>query len=175
MAITSQTRANNTEELDTIFRAHYERIARVIGRVIHDQARAEELAVEVFLKWWKNPAAHGQHAEGWLYRTSVRRALDELRNQTRRNRFERVIGFEWKSPATPEQLYAASAEQQRVRIVLSTLDRRHAELLLLRSEGFSYQEIATSLALNPNYIGSLVSRAQEAFRKEYRKRYGNES
>lgn len=34
------------EGLDAIFRAHYERIARVIGRAIHDQARAEELAVE---------------------------------------------------------------------------------------------------------------------------------
>jgi RNA polymerase sigma-70 factor (ECF subfamily) len=137
MAITSQTRVNNTDELDTIFRAHYERIARVVGRVIHDQARAEELAVEVFLKWWRNPAAHGRHAEGWLYRTAVRVALDELRSQTRRKRFERVIGFEWKSPATPEQLYAVSAERQRVRIVLSALDRRHAELLLLRGEGFS--------------------------------------
>ena len=43
------------EDLDTLFRAHFERIARVIGRVIHDQARAEELAVEVFLRW--NPLA----------------------------------------------------------------------------------------------------------------------
>ena len=36
------------DKLDSIFRTHYERVARVIGRVIHDRARAEELAVEVF-------------------------------------------------------------------------------------------------------------------------------
>ncbi|MCU1274105.1 MAG: ylaC, partial [Bryobacterales bacterium] len=115
MAVPTQMGAKNSEALDAIFRAHYERIARVIGRVIHDQARAEELAVEVFLKWWRNPRAQGEQAEGWLYRTSVRKALDELRSQTRRNRFERLLGVVRQSPPTPEQLYAVNAEQRRVR------------------------------------------------------------
>jgi RNA polymerase sigma-70 factor (ECF subfamily) len=160
--------------LDEIFRAHYERVARAIGRVIHDQARAEELAVEVFLKWWRSPRARGEHAEGWIYRTAVRKALDELRSQTRRNRFERLLGFARESPPTPEHLYAASIEQQRVRNVLGALRSRDAELLLLRSEDLTYQQIAASLALHPNYVGSLISRAQAAFRKEYLKRYGKE-
>jgi RNA polymerase sigma-70 factor, ECF subfamily len=66
-------RVQNNEALDEIFRAHYERVARVIGRVIHDQTRAEELAVEVFLKWWRNPRAHGEHAEGWLLKWETHR------------------------------------------------------------------------------------------------------
>src|SRR3954451_7075355 len=105
---------NTPERLDPFFRAHYERIARVIGRVIHDQARAEELSVEVFLKWWRNPKAHGDSAEGWLYRTAVREALDELRRQTRRARFERLFSMGNASPPTPEKLYSATAEQLRV-------------------------------------------------------------
>ena len=171
----SEMEVTNSERLDAIFRAHYERITRVIGRVIHDQARAEELAVEVFLKWWRNPQAHGEQAEGWLYRTSVREALDELRRQTRRSRFERLFSFVREAPPTPEHLFAVTAEQHRVRTVLGGLNRRHAELLLLWSQGRSYQEIAVSLAVTSNYVGSLVSRAQEAFRKEYLKRYGNQS
>jgi DNA-directed RNA polymerase specialized sigma24 family protein len=50
MAEPSEMEVTNPEGLDAVFRAHYERMTRVIGRVIHDQARAEELAVEVFLK-----------------------------------------------------------------------------------------------------------------------------
>src|SRR5581483_10815552 len=38
-------------DLETVFRAQYERIARIIAGVIRDPARAEELAVDVFLKW----------------------------------------------------------------------------------------------------------------------------
>jgi RNA polymerase sigma-70 factor (ECF subfamily) len=174
MALPTQMRVQSNEALDKVFRAHYERIARIIGRVIHDQARAEEVAVEVFLKWWRNPGAQGEQAEGWLYRTAVRKALDELRSLTRRNRFERLLGFARESPATPEHLYAASVEQQRVRAVLGALKPRDAELLLLRSQELSYQQIAASLALNPTYVGSLVSRAQAAFRKEYLKRYGKQ-
>ncbi len=168
MAVPTPIRAGNREALDAIFRAHYERITRVIGRVIHHQARAEELAVEVFLKWRDQP-------EGWLYRTAVRKALDELRSQRRRSRLDRFLGIARESPPTPEQLYAANAEQRRVRTVLGALQRRQAEILLLRSQDLSYQEIAAALELPPNYVGSLVSRAQEAFRKEYRKRYGNQS
>jgi RNA polymerase sigma-70 factor, ECF subfamily len=175
MVQTSEVEISHSEGLDAIFRAHYERMARVIGRVIHDQARAEELAVEVFLKWWRNPQAHGEHAEGWLYRTAVREALDELRRQTRRSRFERLFSFIRESPKTPEHLYAVNAEQHNVRTVLGALNRRHAGVLLLWSQGFSYREMAVSLSVNPDYVGCLVGRAQEAFRKEYLKRYGNES
>jgi len=175
MAELNEMDVTNCEGLDVIFRAHYERVARVIGRVIRDQARAEELAVEVFLKWWRNPKAHGDHAEGWLYRTSVREALDELRRQARRSRLERLFSFVRQSPLTPENLYAVNAEQHRVRTVLRDLKRRDAELLLLWSQGLSYQEIAGSLSLNSNYVGSLVSRAQAAFRREYVKRYEKQS
>jgi RNA polymerase sigma-70 factor (ECF subfamily) len=47
-----------------------------------------------------------------------------------------------------------------------------AELLVLRSDGFSYDEIAHVLKLNPSSIGTLLRRAEEGFRKAYVKRYG---
>ena len=78
-------------ELETIFHAQYERVARAIAGVIRDPGRAEELAVEVFLKWLRNPKAQGENAEGWLYRTAIRSGLDELRRQHRRSRYERLV------------------------------------------------------------------------------------
>jgi RNA polymerase sigma-70 factor, ECF subfamily len=160
-------------DLDTIFRAQYERIARVIARVVRDHARAEELAVEVFLKLSRNPQAQGEKAEGWLYRVAVRTGLDELRRQTRQTRYEGLLGFVRGTP-TPEKIRAATEEQQKVRLVLSAIAPRQAELLLLRSHDLSYSEVASALDLNPASIGTLLSRAQHAFRKEYIKRYGEE-
>ena len=63
----------------------------MLGRVVRDRARAEELAVDVFLKWSAHPAAHGEGAEGSIYRTAVRMGLDELRREARRGRFEQLI------------------------------------------------------------------------------------
>jgi RNA polymerase sigma-70 factor (ECF subfamily) len=166
---TLNTIADN--ELDAIFRMHYERVARLIGRVIHDQARAEEVAVDVFVKWWRTPRAHCDQAEGWLYRTAAREAFDEWRRKARRNRLDRMVAFFREAPATPERLFEASVEQQNVRAVLAGLSRRQAALLLLKSEDLSYFEIAAALGLNPHSVGSLLGRAQAAFRKEYVKRY----
>jgi len=160
-------------DIEATFREQYERVARVIARVVRDPARAEELAVEVFLKLWTNKQAQGDRTQGWLYRVAVRMGLDELRRQTRRTRYERLLGF-GGGVQTPEDIRRATEEQERVRLVLGVINRRHAELLLLRSDDFSYGEVASALDLNPASIGTLLSRAQQAFRKEYIKRYGEQ-
>lgn len=158
-------------DFETIFQVHYERIARVIARVVGDPPRAEELAVEVFWKLWRHPGAQGEKAGGWLYRGAVRIALDELRRQNRRQRYEWLLGAAQRQ-ANPEEAHAATEEQQQVRRVLATLGQRDAGLLLLRGDGLSYAELASALELNPASIGTLVSRAQQAFRKEYERQYG---
>ncbi len=153
-------------DLEAIFDAQYAPIARAIARVIRDPGRAEELAVEAFLKW--RPG----HTTGWLYRTGVRLALDELRRQARGERYRGFLGWLRTPPPTPEQQQSSGEEQERVRTVLGSLNRRDAELLLLRNEGLAYSEIAAALEMNPASVGTLLSRAQQTFRKEYVRRYG---
>jgi RNA polymerase sigma-70 factor, ECF subfamily len=123
-------------DFEATFRVHYERIARVIAKVVRDPARAEELAVEVLLKLWRSPRAHG------------------------------------KKVPTPEEVHSANEEQERVRRVLATMASGQAELLLLHGQDLTYDEVAAALELNPVSIGTLLSRARQAFRKEYLKRYG---
>lgn len=159
-------------DLETVFREQYNGVARMVARVIRDPGRAEEVAVEVFLKWSRTPAAQGVGACGWLYRTAARMAVDELRRQQRRRLFERLPAVSRKPP-TPEEIHAGKQEQDQVRAVLARLATRQAELLLLRSEGLDYRELAAALELNPASVGTLLSRAQKAFRKEFVKKYGD--
>jgi RNA polymerase sigma-70 factor (ECF subfamily) len=163
-------------DIEAVFRTHYARIARIIERVVRDRGRSEELAVEVFLKLWRNQKPQYENVEAWLYRVAVRAGIDELRRQTRRAHYENLL--KWvrprSAPANPEQLHSASEQQNRVRTVLSALDPRQAQFLLLRSQGFTYDELAAILNLNPASVGTLLSRAQESFRKEYIKKYGEE-
>jgi len=160
-------------DFESAFHAYYGRIARVIARVIRDTGRAEELAVEVLWKFWRTRSAHGEQAGGWLYRAAVRTSLNELRRKVRSNRHESLSEAPPGTP-TPEEVRAAREEQEHVRVVLASLDERQAELLLLRSSGLSYDEVAAALELNPASVGTLLSRAQQAFRKEFIKRYGEQ-
>jgi RNA polymerase sigma-70 factor, ECF subfamily len=164
-------------DLDSLFRAQFPRIARLIARVTRDPSRAEELAVDVFLKWSRTPKAHGPHAIGWLYRTAIRIGLNELRSETRRRWYERLFAFipsERFAVPTPEDMHGANQSREHVRIVLSGLPRRQAAMLLLRSDGLTYAEIAAALNVNAASVGTLLTRAQRSFRKEYIKRYGTD-
>jgi RNA polymerase sigma-70 factor, ECF subfamily len=158
---------------EAVFRAQYPGVARLIAVVIRDPTRAEELAVEVFLKFWRRPAAQTRGAQGWLRRAAVRKGLDELRRRARRARYESWFYFGRSNP-TPEELHGATEQQERVRAVLATMNARQAEMLLLRSQGMTYDEVASALRLNPASVGTLLVRAQGAFRKEYIKRYGKD-
>jgi RNA polymerase sigma-70 factor (ECF subfamily) len=158
-------------DFEAFFRAHYERTACVIARVVGDHSRAEDLAAEALWKLWRTPRAQGEKAGGWLYRTAVRMGLNELRSGRRRLQYESQA---WDPPRlpTPEEAHAAAQEREQVRQILAMLRERQAELLILRSSGLTYDELAAALGLNPGSVGTLISRAQQAFRKEYLKQYG---
>ena len=166
--------APGTFDFEDAFRSNYERIARVIGRVLGDHAKAEDLAIEAFWRLWRSPNAHGDAHAGWVYRTAVRLALDELRRRARRERYERVLTL-FRRSRSPDELYAATEAQRRVRRVLAAISRQQATMLLLHSDGASYEEIAAATSVNPSSVGTLLARARLAFRKEYVKRHGERS
>lgn len=164
--------ADEQTGFESVFHRHYESVARAVARIVRDTARAEEIAAETFWKFWRNPkVSESGFAAAWLYKTAIRMALDDLKKEARRLRRESVQAN--RLPAqTPEDAHAAAEERNRVRLVLASLDSRQAELLLLRNNDLSYAEVAAALDLNPASVGTLIGRAQQAFRKEYVNQYG---
>src|SRR6185503_11363642 len=80
-------------EFEDVFRLHYARIVRVIARIAHDPGRAEELAADVFWKYLRGSRAHDESPAGWLYRTAVRKGVDELRRQRRQEKYRPLFSF----------------------------------------------------------------------------------
>jgi RNA polymerase sigma factor (sigma-70 family) len=161
------------DALESIFFVHYASVVNVISRIIRDPARAEELAVEAFLKFPSGGTVVPDLQRPWLIRTGARLGLDELRRQKRSQRYSGWLQF-LRPVQTPEELHQVSQERDRVRDILSILPRRDAELLLLRAEGLSYAELAKAIRLNEASVGTMLARAQRTFRQEYIRRYGDE-
>jgi RNA polymerase sigma-70 factor (ECF subfamily) len=157
--------------LDALFAASYRRLARLLYRVTGDFGRAEEVASEAIWRLHCRPPAADTNIEGWLYRTGVRLALDQLKKDRRRARYE-ALGSVFGFAASPHQVLEQTEERVRVRQALGALKTDQVSLILLRAEGFAYAEIAVRLRLNPASVGTLLARAEEAFRKEYVQRYG---
>lgn len=163
--------ASGELDIESVFRTYYGRLTGLISRVVRDRARAEEIAVEVILKFARARVA-ADRAEPWLLRAAATAAIDELRRRERRGRRESWFGFLSKPPATPHDAWASADEVGRVRAVLAKLAPRAAEMLLLRADGASYEEVAAALEMNAASVGTTLRRAQEQFRKEYVALYG---
>jgi RNA polymerase sigma-70 factor, ECF subfamily len=178
----TQLQAGDVESFEALYLRHYQRIFGVLYRLIGDETEAEDLTQEVFLKLYRSPnrvrvANAEANVAGWLYRVAVNAGYNALRSRHRRKvwlaRFGQVWSIE-RSAASPEQVAASREVQHRVRQVLAQLKPRDAKLLTLRQVGLSYKELAVILDLAPGSIGSLLTRAERAFRDRYQQVFPEE-
>src|SRR5579871_4126385 len=75
-------------DIDSLFAEHYAAVTRLIYRVVGDTGWAEELASEAFWKLHRDPPRSDRNLVGWLYRTGLRLALDNLKMRKRRAHYE---------------------------------------------------------------------------------------
>ena len=168
-----------TDRFDELFLSHYTLLVRLLARMLGDHARAEDIANEAFLKLYRRPGLDTSHGNlgGWLYRTAMNLAIDALRAASRRARYETTAArAEITIPAEQDGLQQVlrAEKQQRVRRILAALKPVYAQALFLRVSGYSYRELADSLAVDPGSVGTLLIRAEAEFEKHYVKLYGRE-
>jgi RNA polymerase sigma factor (sigma-70 family) len=163
-------------KVEKYFLEYYEIAVRIAFRVLGNLAAAEDVAMEVFLKFHRNPLddAKEHNIAGWFYRSVTRAALDALRSQSRRERRESGAVREQCQRGTADEFGEMLREDQarKVRAVLAQLKPVQAELLILQISGCTYEEIATILSLRISSVGAVLSRARRRFAAEYERIYG---
>jgi len=162
------------EHFDAVFLEHWQRVYRVALRLVGDHAEAEDLALETFWRLYQKQSTDARDVNlgGWLYRVETNLGLNALRARKRRTQHELDAG-RWQietSVHDPEQSLQADEERSRVRAILAEMDERQAQLLLLRHSGAKYQELADTLGVSINSIGTLLARAEREFEKRYRQK-----
>ncbi|MDE3181031.1 MAG: sigma-70 family RNA polymerase sigma factor [Acidobacteriota bacterium] len=163
------------EAFGRFFRDHYPRVVGILSKMVGERSRAEDLAIEVFWKFYRHvplpgmPGESGANPAGWLYRTATRLGIDSLRAEARRERYERKAA---SLPAAsrnqnPLEDILEAETRQRVRQALAMLRPGQAQLLILRASGFSYRELASVFDVKPGSVGTMLVRSGACFRKRY--------
>jgi RNA polymerase sigma-70 factor (ECF subfamily) len=164
---------------DALFREHYPRMVGMLARLTGDRAHAEEIAADVFCKLARRPAFFQSRdvLTAWAYRVATNAGLDALRLTSRRRRWEQAAGAESLRVSEPAGALDEMLRDERcarVRTVLASLKPREAQLLLLRSNGLAYRELAQTLGIEPRSVGTLLARAELVFERKFRTRYGDD-
>lgn len=153
---------------EALFHRHWNGVYGVLYRLLGDAAEAEDLALETFWRYWERPPARSDNVAGWLYRVATNLGYNALRAAGRRSGYEARAGLSDVAvsvPADPAGAAERVEARTRVRAVLRELPPRDARLLLLRHAGLSYQEIATAIEVAPGSVGTLLARAERAFKQ----------
>ncbi|QYR19253.1 sigma-70 family RNA polymerase sigma factor [Paenibacillus sp. sptzw28] len=160
------------ELFQRLFREHYPVVARKLYALTGDYAAAEDLAQEVFLRLYRSHPDRLEAVGAWLHRVLIRVGYDYLRQRSSvkallEKETARVAAWSEGTSPSGETEVIREWEKDVVRRVLRKLTDRDRTALLLREEGYSYEEIALRLEINPKIVGTLLARAEERLKKKY--------
>lgn len=154
-----------TDDLSALFSEHYPSLVRMLHRRTGDRDRAEDLAQEVFAR---AAAAPPRNPRPWLFAVALNLVREDGRKAVRQGR--RLELYRAEQDATvdgPDTLLDSDEKVARVRRALGRLAERDREALLLKAEGFSYDEIAATLGLSKGAIGTTLFRARQRLMAAY--------
>lgn len=158
-----------TSAFEALFRREYARVVGIARRIVRDADEAEDVAQDVFVAFYRKHPADAGYAPAWLHAAAAHTALNAIRSRDRRGRRETVHATAHDVTVDPAHRAEESETKTEVRAALARMAEREAALLALRYSGLSYEEIAAALGLRRSSIGTLLRRAEDAFRREVKR------
>ena len=171
--------STEVELFENIFLRYYPLVYRLAYRYVGQPDQAEDIAQEVFLRFYHLPphATNETQQRTWLCRVAINLGLNALRKRKSHSSHEKSIDtvvqesiLDVAEDQNPEQYVLAREQAALVRLILAQLPERQEICLVLRSIGFSYGEIAEATGISITSIGTVLARAMEAFRRMYNER-----
>jgi RNA polymerase sigma-70 factor (ECF subfamily) len=179
-AIMLELRAGNMAGFDFLIQKYRKPIIHFMYRMVHNQAIAEELAQEVFLRVYRSRETYRAEARfsTWLYRIATNLGV----NYARDNKQERTASTIYLDQAdaetgmTPDVADTTpGAESDLLREerlnairqhVMALPERQRMAVLMHKYEGMDYKQIGDILKLSESATKSLLFRAYQTLREK---------
>ena len=160
---------------DEAFTLHHRAVYRSAYAIVRDAGLAEDVTQEVFLRLYRHlDTAPGEELlRAWLLRVCINVARNTLRGRSRAairdEEFGKMsLGADGLSRPLDAD-YERQTEIEEARRALEHIREPMRSCLLLKQQGLSYREIATTLSVNEANVGSLVARGRKEFMRVYGK------
>jgi RNA polymerase sigma-70 factor, ECF subfamily len=171
-----RVRDGDEESFRVLLERHRNPVIRFVYRMVQDQAVAEELSQEVFLRVYRARGTYEPTARftTWLFRIATHLALNSLRdgrNERGQHRLddERDGDMPVREVAdrmpSVEQRMVYETRLREVRDAIGLLpEKQRAAVLMHKYEEMEYAQIATVLECSESAVKSLLFRAYETLR-----------
>ncbi len=150
-------------------------VVHFLYRMVQNQAVAEELAQEVFLRVYRSRTSYEPTAKftTWLFRIATHLALNSIRDGKSERLQERLDKDSPDQPVRQVSDQRPSAEQSMVyearlaevrQAVAALPEKQRAAVLMHKYQEMEYSQIARALSCSESAVKSLLFRAYETLR-----------
>jgi RNA polymerase sigma-70 factor (ECF subfamily) len=149
-----------------LYDAHVDRVFRLVYRMAGDMDRAQDYTQETFIRAFNRlESFRGESAlSTWLGSIAISVTLNGLRKVRRRN--ERELGLDELSPVGHTRAEAEPDLKARLTQAIDDLpDGYRAVFVMHDVEGYTHEEIATSLGVHPGTSKAQLFRARARLRE----------
>jgi RNA polymerase sigma factor (sigma-70 family) len=164
---------------EELYRRYHSRIAGFVRSMLHDEARAEDVAQEAFLSALKRMRATDAEInfKPWIYQIARNAAIDSYRRTShavevsmdaddglRASDRQRLVGLD----GGPDAALVTKERLSHLQGAFDELSDVHTKVLVMRElEGMSYREIGDKLDLTRPAVESALFRARRRLESEY--------
>jgi RNA polymerase sigma-70 factor (ECF subfamily) len=170
-----RVRDGDSASFALLLERHRGPVIHFLYRMIQNQAVAEELAQEVFLRVYRSRTSYEPTAKftTWLFRIATHLALNQIRDRRHDRSLESLDaeprdGIVRQLPdreSTVEQRLIREARLREVREAIEMLPvKQRAAVLMHKYQEMEYTQIAVVLSCSESAVKSLLFRAYETLR-----------
>jgi RNA polymerase sigma-70 factor (ECF subfamily) len=175
-----ELRGGNMAAFDVLLGKYRKPIVHFMFRMVHNQAVAEELAQEVFLRVYRSRETYRAEARfsTWVYRIATNLGVNHARD-TRHERTASTVYLDepdsdtGTTPDVPDSTPSAEANilrRERMNAirqhVMALPERQQHAVLMHKYEGMDYKQIGEVLKLSESATKSLLFRAYQTLREK---------
>ena len=176
--LVTELQAGSEAAFDWLVTYYHAGVYNLVYGILSDPADAADVTQEVFLRAFRGIRGfrRGSSLKTWLYRISVRQALNQRRWCWRHHRQQVSIDAEDENTgatldlqdaeATPFERCASQEMQMRVRQALAAVPESFRSAVILRDlEGLSYEEVAEVLEVSVGTVKSRILRGRRILKE----------
>ena len=175
-----ELKAGNMDAFDVLLAKYRKPIVHFMFRMVHNQAVAEELAQEVFLRVYRSRETYRAEARfsTWLYRIATNLGVNHARD-TKHERSASTVyldAVDAETGTTPDVADSTPSvevdllQRERMkairRFVMELPERQKTAVLMHKYEGMDYKQIGEVLKLSESATKSLLFRAYQTLREK---------
>jgi RNA polymerase sigma-70 factor, ECF subfamily len=183
--LVSRVLAGETEEFETLMRRHNRRVYRVARAVVRDDAEAEDVAQEAYVRAYQHLDQFQGRASfvTWLTSIAFHEALARVRKRARQQEIDAMDESSRDSlpqlamrAGSPEQRASAAEISNLLEDAIDGLPDKYRQVFMLRDvEEMSTTEAAACLGISEENVKVRLHRARALMRRELFSRAGAKS